>query len=263
VIARVRAATARAKPPDRPQPPTVESSNAELAGALATLSASPTAANERRVAAAYRLAGILDKAHEHFRRAVRLNPTDGWAYDGIARVWRDWGTPELGLGDAYRAVHFLPGAPEPLNTLGTILYALGRHEEARRLFREVLRRQPDAAYALNNLCYAAMTLGDVDDAIAACNRALQVAPGGTPARNNLALAHARRGDFDAAAIDLSASGDAASVQYNLGIVDMVMGRYGDAAAAFDAAARLRPTLPFVQERARQARALAGGSDGGR
>ena len=163
----VRAAVAAAKRPDRPETPTVESVNPDLASALAVLAASPTAVSERRVAETYLRAGIFDIAHDHYTKALRLDPKDGWAYDGLARVSRDSGFPQFGLGDAYRAVYRLGGAPEALNTLGTILFALGHLSEAHARFEQALRQCPDAAYALNNLCYVALTVGDSSGAAAA------------------------------------------------------------------------------------------------
>ncbi|MBP1685315.1 MAG: Tetratricopeptide 1 repeat-containing protein [Deltaproteobacteria bacterium] len=258
--AKVRAAVAAAKRPDRPAIPTIESVNPELARALAALTASPTAASERRVAEAYHSVGVLDKANDHFAEAIRLDPKDGWAYDGSARVWRDSGFPQFGLGDAYRAVYRLHGAPESLNTLGTILFALGHYSEAQASFERALKQRQDAAYALNNLCYVALTVGDTPAAAVACRRALERAPGLRTARHNLALTYAAKGDLAAAACEFAASGDSASLQYNLGVVHLALRQYKEAAVAFKTAGQLNPALPFVGERERQALALAGGAD---
>ena len=234
----------------------MEASSPELAAALRSLSAEPTADHHRRVAWAYYRAGVLDVAFEHFAEAARIDPRDGWALEGMARVWRDWGTPGLGLGDAHRAVNRLPAAPEARNTLGTILFALGRLVEARHEFEEALRLAPGAVYALDNLCYLEITEGRSGEALAACTRALAAAPGRAGARNNLALARALCGDIDAAARELASSGKPAGSLYNRGILYLAARRYEEAAEAFADAARLDPALPFVAERARQARVLA-------
>jgi len=255
-----RAAVTSPNPAVRPPGLELESSNTDLSAALRLASAAPSPENLRRVAEAYRKAGVLDQAHEYFTRALRIDPTDGWAHDGRARIWRDWGAPGLGLGDAYRAVYYLPDAPEALNTLGTLLYALGHHADARARFEQVLQREPDAVYGLTNLCYAALTEGDSRVAVAACRRAVSLVPDLSAARNNLALVYAAQGDMSAATRELAAANDPARLQYNLGVISLASRRYEEAAAAFEAAARLRPSLPHVAERARQARALAGGSD---
>jgi len=241
--------------------PTVEASNAGLSEALLRLALVPTAESHRRVADAYYRAGILDKAHEHLAQAARLDPADGWAYEGMARILRDWGAPGLGLGDAHRATYYLPEAPEAHNTLGTLLFALGDVNGARLEFEQALRLAPGADYALNNLCYVAVSQGLSHEALAACSRAVEASPTGTGVRNNLALAYAIGGRLDAAAREFVASGNEAGAQYNLGVLFLAVRRYEEAATAFAAAARLDPTLPFVAHRARQASVLAGGSNG--
>ncbi len=239
---------------------TAESSTPGLAQALRDLESAHTAAAHRRVAEAYYRAGILDQAHDQFARAAQLDPADGSAYEGMARIWRDYGTPGLGLGDAHRATYYLPDSPQAHNTLGTLLFALGRLGDARVEFERALRLAPGADYALGNLCYVAVAEGRGDEAVAVCRRAVEADPAWTGARNNLALAYALDGHFDLAEREFMQSGDPASAQYNLGIVLMAARRYREAATALAAAARLKPTLPFVAERARQASLLAGSPD---
>ena len=90
--------------PKRDQVLTIETQNAELRIALAGVRAGPTPGTHRRVADAYRAAGILDLAYDHYVSARDLDSRDAAAYDGLARIWRDWGLPHLGLGDARRAL---------------------------------------------------------------------------------------------------------------------------------------------------------------
>ena len=73
------------------------------------------------------------------------------AWDGLARIWRDWGYPGLGLGDAHRAVWADPSSPVTRNTLGTILQLLGKTHEARDQFARAVALDPGAAYAHYNL----------------------------------------------------------------------------------------------------------------
>src|SRR5207247_4202917 len=97
-ITRIRDVSSAAKPtPSLTQ--TIESSDPLLSAALTQLAASPTAENHRRVASEYRRVRVLDLAHKHLSAAVQLDPRDAAAFDGLARIWRDWGFPQLGLGD--------------------------------------------------------------------------------------------------------------------------------------------------------------------
>jgi len=236
----------------------------DLAAAIARHSTTPTHASQVGLAQAYVRAGILDKAYEYFATAARLDPNDGAAWDGLARIWRDWGFSHLGLGDAYRAVWASPRSPAVHNTLGTILQFLGRGRDARAQFDQALVFDPAAAYAQNNLCYSWLMEANADAASIACDRALALEPGMTPARNNLALAKAIAGDLAGAAEIFGAVGGEAAAQYNLGIVYLAQRRYPAAADAFDRAALLQPALILARGRARQARQFAAdalGSEG--
>jgi len=225
----------------------------DLSAALSRCAATPTHASEMGLAQAYVRAGILDKAHEHFTAAARLDPSDGAAWDGLARIWRDWGFSDIGLGNAYRAVYAAPDSPAVHNTLGTILQFLGKGGDARARFARAVALDAGAAYARNNLCYSWLMDGDADAASVECSRALGIEPGLRAARNNLALSRAIAGDLAGAAGIFGAVGGEAAAQYNLGIVYMAQRRYPAAADAFDRAAALQPSLVLARARAHQAR----------
>jgi tetratricopeptide (TPR) repeat protein len=239
--------------PARPAALTVERWSAELGAAIEQHAAAPTAENTVRLAQVYWRLGILDDAYENFNAAARLDARQGPAWDGLARIWRDWGSPGIALGHAYRAISASPTSAASQNTLGTILLALGKGPDARRRFGLALALDPGAAYARNNLCYAWLMAGEPDRAEPECREAVVIDPGMQAARNNLALARAQAGDLvGAAALFGVVSGEAAA-QYNLGIVFLSKQQYAAAAAAFDRAAALQPTLTLASARARQAR----------
>jgi protein O-GlcNAc transferase len=173
--------------------PTVEATDGALSSALLALAIAPGAAAERRVAEQYRALGILDAASDHFSRAVVHDPADAASYEGLARIWRDWGFPHLGLGDAARAVYYAPASAAAHNTLGTILAAIGDRGDARREYERALALDPDAAYALNNLCFLSLREGDTSRAVNECHAALAIDPGFAAARLNLASAERAAG----------------------------------------------------------------------
>jgi tetratricopeptide (TPR) repeat protein len=142
----------------------IESQDKRLADTLLKLSLAPSAAQHRAVAAQYRRLGIDDVAFDHLKAALRLEPSDAAAYDELARLWRDWGFPELGLADAARAVYYAPSSAAAHNTRGTLLLATGQTDAARREFEAALRIDPHAWFAVQNLCslsrYGKETVGD-------------------------------------------------------------------------------------------------------
>jgi tetratricopeptide (TPR) repeat protein len=131
---------------------TIESQDPALAKALLKLRIAPSPAQHRAAADEYKRLGILDYAFDHLTAATRLNPKDAAAYDARARIWRDWGFPAFGVGDATRAVYYAPWSPAAHNTLGTLLAAAGQQDEARREFATALALDPNASFAQSNLC---------------------------------------------------------------------------------------------------------------
>jgi tetratricopeptide (TPR) repeat protein len=250
---KVRAKSEQARPSST-RVATVEASDPSLAAALFAISIQPTAANHRAVAARYVQLGILDVAHEHFSAAVALEPADASSWDGLARIWRDWGFPHLALADAYRAVFHAPNSPTVHNTLGTVLQALGRRAAARAQFEQALALDVNAAYALSNLCHAWRLEGNVSKATDACRQALQLQPDLEPARNNLALAYEAAGDMSSALATLAASTDKARAAYNEGLLHLARREYREALQSFDLARTERPRFRAAEAIARQVRA---------
>jgi tetratricopeptide (TPR) repeat protein len=255
--AKMRELAARAKPsPAGVIAATLEGQDPDLKSALVELRLHPGAAEYVRVAERYRRLKILDVAHDHFERARQLDPTDAEAYEGLARIWRDWGFPHLGLGDASRAVYYAPLSATAQNTLGTLLTAMGRGGDARRAYERALALDPRAAYALNNLCYLSFLEGEIPTAVTECQAALQVDPGLAPARNNLALAYAADKRDDLSQREFLAASNVAAGWYNIGLVDLAEKRYARASSAFAVAQMQRPSWAAAGERARKARILA-------
>ena len=106
---KVRHLSANARPLNKNEAvETLETRDPAIAAELLLVSSQPTAERYRSLAERYRERGVLDAAYRNFNRAIALNPRDGAAYEGLARVWRDWGLPGLALGDAHRAIYYAP-----------------------------------------------------------------------------------------------------------------------------------------------------------
>jgi tetratricopeptide (TPR) repeat protein len=159
--AKARALALRQGPPLKTALPSLEATDATLGAALRDLQAGKSAPRHVAVADAYRRLGVLDLAVAHYDAAKSLDRRAAAAYDGLARVWRDVRRPDFALPEATRAVHYAPGSPEPLNTLGTVLFALGDLVQARRTFEKALAIDPSAEYARYNLNLAAERLDHV------------------------------------------------------------------------------------------------------
>ena len=244
-----------------PQPktsdlPTLETTNAGLAAALAAAKLHPSAAAYVTVGNEYHRLGVFDEAETNFQHALKIDSHLPAAAEGLARVWRDWGLPAFGLPYAYRAVSAAPRSPSAENTLGTLLFALGDPEAARTHFQKAVALDPEAAYALNNLCFVGFMLGDGDPAVARCQEALALSPEVVTTRNNLALVYAAEGHTDQAADEFARAGNGPAADFNMGIVHMTRHEYRDAVAAFQAACQAKPEVVGACAWAAQARRLA-------
>jgi tetratricopeptide (TPR) repeat protein len=254
-VAKIRNLSARARPASHVLQ-ALESWDRKLAAALLLAATAPGAESLRNVGDEYRRLGVLDVAFGYYNGALRADSTDAAAYDGLARIWRDWGFPGLGLGDASRAVYYARSSGATYNTLGTVMQALGNRREARAAYEQARRSDPHASYPLTNLCYLSFLEGNTDAALKECRQALELDPEAKPVHNNLALIYASQGRLDLARSELSRDGDEAASQFNMGVIYMATKDYTSAVTAFQAALVARPSFSAAGQRARQARALA-------
>jgi len=242
-------------PPPRTPLPTIEGRDPGLAASLRAVAVDASGTNLRTVAAEYQRVGVFDAAFDYYQRALNIDRTDAAAYEGLARTWRQSGFPALAMGDASRAVYFAPSSAAAYNTLGTVIQAAGNRREARRAYEQALQYEPGAPYALTNLCYLSFLEGNLDEATRECRGALAADPKMIAAHNNLALIFAAQGRLDLARAELSVLGDAAAVDFNMGMIYMARKDYAEAEAEFRAAGAARPLFTAAADRARQARKL--------
>ena len=149
----------------------LESSDPLIRQALAKLVTAPTSEHYLDVADAYLRRRVFDRAHDFLMRSLQANGPNAAVYDSLARLWRDWGQPGEGLAHAHRGVYLAPRSPVGHNTLGTVLYRMGRTADARASFSRAVELDPAAWYALANLCHLNMAAGDTRTAIGQCRKA--------------------------------------------------------------------------------------------
>jgi len=188
-VAQLRKLSLEARPRAKTVSPGVaEVRDERLRNALAQLTASPSADAHRQVALEYRRLGIADAAFTHLSAAIKLDPKDAASYDLRARIWRGWGTPELGLPDARKAVALAPQSATAWNTLGLLLDSGGQTEEGVRAYLHAVVLEDGAPYAWSNLCRVWTAMGDGPSAVQACRRAVVLAPGSPTLEMNLVKA---------------------------------------------------------------------------
>jgi tetratricopeptide (TPR) repeat protein len=127
-------------------------------------------------------AGDPEKAATLFRKAIDLDPNNHNAYNYLGYMWADKGVHlEESLELIQRALKLDPDNGAYLDSLGWVLFRLGRYEEALPHLRRAVEnlqkeeRQEDAT-VLDHLAEVLIKLGKRDEAVDAWQRALKVDP---------------------------------------------------------------------------------------
>ncbi len=166
------------------------------------------------VATVYQGLGQNDAAADQLRRALELQPSNDDAHRVLARVLAAQGKPEQAIGELQQALAYRPRRWANYNALGGLYYDLRRLPEAASTFRRALEVGPNDARTYLNLGAVLVEMGDFDRAIEMFDRSSTITPTG------LALS-------------------------NLGTTYYRLGRFADAATAFQAALRLDAKAPLL------------------
>jgi tetratricopeptide (TPR) repeat protein len=139
-----------------------------------------------------------------------------------------------------------PAHADALHLLGVIAYQQGHYPQACELIGRAIARQPGEASFYSNLAEVYRATGQLDRAVACCRTALALQPDSPEAANNLGLALLVRGDAAAAVAQFEAAlrsrpGDA-MIHNNLGNALRHGGETARAAASFRQALQLDPGL---------------------
>ncbi len=146
-------------------------------------------------------------------KSVALAPADPLALMARANALLALDRRQAALADFDHAIRLSPDNPALLLGKRAVLASLGRRDEALAMINADVAAHPDDAQTLNNACYERATLkGDLQRALGECENSLKI-------QNSAATLDSR------------------------GFVKLLLGRYADAIADFDAALKLEPNLP--------------------
>jgi Flp pilus assembly protein TadD len=164
-----------------------------------------------------------------------------WRAGGEYLKAKDW----QGAERMYRkALEINPNYAEAHNSLGLVLDAQGRVDEAIAHFQKALKIKPNDELAHYNLGNMLAGRGQVDEAIAHYQQALIIKPDYEAAHFNLGNVLAGRGQVDEAIVHyrkaLEIKPDDAEAHSNLGIVLAGRGRLDEAIAHFQKALEIKP-----------------------
>lgn len=127
--------------------------------------------------AACERAGDADKAVTLFRKCLELDPEDHTAANYLGYMWADKGTNlEEALGLIQKAVKLDPKNGAYLDSLGWVLFKLGRNDEALVQMRRAVEYMKDDATVLDHLAEVLLKLGKTDEAISILREANKIEP---------------------------------------------------------------------------------------
>jgi serine/threonine-protein kinase len=139
------------------------------------------------------------KAARDAERAVAIEPqlAETHAALGWARFFAEWKF-EQGLAELRRSQQLAPWNPTTNDLLAPVVVYLGRFEEAERLARQAIERDPLAYQARQSLARLLFVQGKLGEAEAAARRAVELQPTAAGSHRWQVFVAIQRGDGEAA-----------------------------------------------------------------
>jgi protein O-mannosyl-transferase len=144
----------------------------------------------------------LDRAIDHFNRAIEAKPDYFEAYLNRGNAWRRKGDLQQALRDYQRASELEPRDPAPFYNQGNAYQAMEETDKAIEAYGRALTLGLDDAGLYVNRGNAYLVKGDLESAVADFTRALARRSDSTEAYNNRAVAYFRMKDYDRAWADV-------------------------------------------------------------
>ncbi|HVM61896.1 MAG TPA: tetratricopeptide repeat protein [Verrucomicrobiae bacterium] len=136
--------------------------------------------------AACERAGDADKAVALFRKCLELDPEDPIAANYLGYMWAEKGTNlQEALGLIEKAVKLDPKNGAYLDSLGWVLFKLGRNDEALVQMRRAVAAMKDDPVVLDHLAEVLLKAGKTDEAINILREASKIEPDNKDISNRL------------------------------------------------------------------------------
>lgn len=150
------------------------------------------------LAVAYNEKGMNQRAIDHYRTVVRLDPLYVEAYYGLGVLYHSSGLTGNAIENYLAALKLNPNFAEANNNMGAIYNEIGMYKEAIRHFKEALRSSPDYPEAHFNIAVSYGLLNMPDHAISHLKKTIELEPDHIKAHINMGIALAANGIFDIA-----------------------------------------------------------------
>ncbi|MGD9681303.1 MAG: tetratricopeptide repeat protein [Candidatus Obscuribacterales bacterium] len=202
----------------------------------------------------------LDGAKEQFEKVLEQDPHNAMAHAGLAMVmYNSLQSSNQNIrnnqdailknaeAECKQGLAIDPGMPEAHFTLGNVLKAQGRMDEALNEFKEASRLDPKYSEAFSGEGLIHMLKGDYADAVTAFKQAIALNSGNSTAHYGLGRTYFKQGLYDDALKELNTSlyqhPNSAPVKLTQGEVYSAQGNTVAAVQAFRECIRLKPETP--------------------
>ena len=197
---------------------------------------------------AYDAEGDYANARKHYETVVKLNPRVAMAWNNLAYLLAErLNELEPAAAAAGKARELQPSDPDTADTLGWIHFRKGEFPQALNLLREAAGRKPNVAEIVYHLARTEYVMGQEDAARASFQKVIALK--GTPAlvkdsEQRLAVLSSLPGADAVAKLEAVVQADAKDylAAFRLGQAHEAAGSFAQAAASFEAAAKLNPTV---------------------
>jgi tetratricopeptide (TPR) repeat protein len=164
---------------------------------------------------AYKKQNLIDKAIQHYKTAIKINPNISIAHYNLGNVYYSQGLVDKAIQHYKTAIKIDPNYAYPYNNLGNVYYSQGLVDKAIQHYKTAIKINPNYAYPYNNLGNVYYSQGLVDKAIQHYKTAIKIDP-------NISIAHYKLG----------------SIYYSQGLVDKAIQHY-------ESALKLGLSIPMI------------------
>ncbi|UCF87110.1 MAG: tetratricopeptide repeat protein [Nitrospiraceae bacterium] len=147
---------------------------------------------------AFQTQGLMNKALEHYRTAVKLKPRYPKAHNNLGIAYQARGFIDRAIEHYKIAVNLKPDYPNALYNLGNAYNLKGLYDMAIENYKAALELNPSNYRAQNNLGVAYKSQGHLSEAIEHYRAAIEIKPNYSEAYTNLGNAYRSQGLTDKA-----------------------------------------------------------------
>ena len=144
--------------------------------------------------------GDLDRALEHLRLSLEIEPTDATTYVDLGAALARQGKLDEAIRNLQYALSLSPNLSLAQFNLGNAYALQGRFNDAAEHLQDAIKIKPDYVEAYNNLGKVFAAQGQTDKAIDLFRRAVEIRPDFAEAHHSLAMALAEKGLRDEASL---------------------------------------------------------------